>query len=449
MRLKADLRNLIDNQPTTILTSACAVGATALTVGNTTGFIDDDFLLIGKLGEGKAEIVQISSTPATATALAVSATLFDHDEDTPITRLDWNQVRFYYGATSVSSASAALAAAVDIDPSDIYQYYEDASNSTGYGFVRFYNETTTGYSEYSDAIPYTGYTKFMLRMMRDKVRRLLNETDELNSEITNDDIDEEIGSAQTEIAHDRLWSFYENVRSFSTVADQYKYDLATDVYVLFDATFDTQPLVPITMHKFNLLRWDTDTTSDPTHMAMWRKCAYLFPYPTASADATTLGAAIVTTTATTITVVSTSGFDAQGRFKVDSEVISYTGLTATTFTGCVRGEEGTTAATHLIAAAVTKRDVIYYAQEEPSDLVNETDSTQISEPAVVTYKAGAELALNLDKPALHDRLLAKYMNAMTQLRKVDEPKFKKAFGRVQPATNTDVHDPNLHPTNIS
>lgn len=50
--------------------------------------------------------------------------------------------------------------------------------------------------------------------------------------------------------------------------------------------------------------------------------------------------------ATTITVDSTSNFPSTGLFKLDEELISYTGITATTFTGCARGVEGTTASSH-------------------------------------------------------------------------------------------------------
>lgn len=41
---------------------------------------------------------------------------------------------------------------------------------------------------------------------------------------------------------------------------------------------------------------------------------------------------------TTISVVSTNGFDASGRFKLAKEIVSYTGKTTTSFTGCTRGE---------------------------------------------------------------------------------------------------------------
>ncbi len=56
---------------------------------------------------------------------------------------------------------------------------------------------------------------------------------------------------------------------------------------------------------------------------------------------------------TTITLSSTDGLSAVGYIKLDSEIISYTGKTATTLTGCLRGQAGTTAAGHTHGAAVT------------------------------------------------------------------------------------------------
>ena len=72
--------------------------------------------------------------------------------------------------------------------------------------------------------------------------------------------------------------------------------------------------------------------------------------------ATTLNGAI-NNSVTTITVVSTSAFPASGIIDIDTELITYTGKTATTFTGCVRGANGTTAASHLTAATVTNATV--------------------------------------------------------------------------------------------
>src|SRR5262249_20878348 len=50
---------------------------------------------------------------------------------------------------------------------------------------------------------------------------------------------------------------------------------------------------------------------------------------------------------------STAAFDASGAFKVDNEIITYAGKTATTFTGCTRGAAETTAVTHATSAPIT------------------------------------------------------------------------------------------------
>ena len=56
---------------------------------------------------------------------------------------------------------------------------------------------------------------------------------------------------------------------------------------------------------------------------------------------------------TTITVDSTVGFPPNGQILIESEIISYTGITATTFTGCTRGVGSSSAATHNNDIAVT------------------------------------------------------------------------------------------------
>ena len=47
------------------------------------------------------------------------------------------------------------------------------------------------------------------------------------------------------------------------------------------------------------------------------------------------------TSDTTITVPNTKGFPSEyGLLKIDDEIISYTGITSTSFTGCIRGFSG-------------------------------------------------------------------------------------------------------------
>ena len=60
----------------------------------------------------------------------------------------------------------------------------------------------------------------------------------------------------------------------------------------------------------------------------------------------------INSSVTTITVNSTAAFSATGAILIDSEYITYSGKNSTQFTGCVRGADGTTAASHTTGVSV-------------------------------------------------------------------------------------------------
>lgn len=55
---------------------------------------------------------------------------------------------------------------------------------------------------------------------------------------------------------------------------------------------------------------------------------------------------------TTINVVSTTGFSTAGSLIIGAEIVTYTGKTATSFTGCTRGAAGSSNKSHAVGAAV-------------------------------------------------------------------------------------------------
>jgi hypothetical protein len=71
---------------------------------------------------------------------------------------------------------------------------------------------------------------------------------------------------------------------------------------------------------------------------------------------TTLSAGI-SNTDTTIPVVTTSGFSSTGAVIIGAELITYTGITATSFTGCTRGAAGSSNVSHLSGAYVNGAQV--------------------------------------------------------------------------------------------
>jgi hypothetical protein len=65
----------------------------------------------------------------------------------------------------------------------------------------------------------------------------------------------------------------------------------------------------------------------------------------------------ITSTATSITVTDASQLTSGGFIKIDSEVISYPNIVGNVLTNCARGQNGTTAAAHNTAAAITVQNL--------------------------------------------------------------------------------------------
>jgi hypothetical protein len=75
-----------------------------------------------------------------------------------------------------------------------------------------------------------------------------------------------------------------------------------------------------------------------------------------AASITTLASGI-SATDSTITLTSSQGLPAAGFIKIDSETINYTAISGNQLTGCFRGQNGTTAATHTTGAAVSVQNL--------------------------------------------------------------------------------------------
>lgn len=125
--------------------------------------------------------------------------------------------------------------------------------------------------------------------------------------------------------------------------------------------------------------------------------AFYVPYGSFSCFSQTKLSAAITNSDTTIPVVSTATFpDATvalpRAFYIDQEVITYTGKTLTSFTGCVRGALATSAASHLINADVEGKQIAYAANTGYPLLFNTTDfandTSLVNTTAMTVAKAG-------------------------------------------------------------
>ena len=65
---------------------------------------------------------------------------------------------------------------------------------------------------------------------------------------------------------------------------------------------------------------------------------------------------------TTLTLTSTTGFDASGTVHIGSEQVTYTAILGNDITGCTRGANGTTAATHADDVFVAQFEMVEYLE---------------------------------------------------------------------------------------
>lgn len=466
MLLKAYNRTLVDDREKTFLTGGVSVDGTALTViaVDSNAWADNDYIIVGEIGSPNAELLQIASAVSDGTSLVVDrlgsgGARFIHSIGEPVYRIDFNQVEFSR-ATTLDGAGTILSTS-EIQPDDEYTRYEDTTNSTGYGYIRFKNSTTGAFSSYSDGVNYTvsgagsSYDPRTLWRLRKRVRVLLDE-DRPNSKLTDDMIRDAINDKQRDIAHQRLWSFYEYERSLSAVANQHAYDMPDSFQKIYNANFQTQPLVPMNYDTWKILNWDSNASvARPFNICIWNRQLLINPRPSTAANTTTLGAAITTTTATTITVASSTNFHRGDyyRFIIDSEVIYATGSTSTTFTGCLRGQEGTTAATHSSGATVTERDIVFTGHVEPTDLFDTQDRTAIPESDVLAYGAALDLAPLTEKKDVIPFLQGKYDTKLKELEGKYAVKFSSRFNVLKSAedvmqSSIAGRNPNNYPSSI-
>ena len=97
------------------------------------------------------------------------------------------------------------------------------------------------------------------------------------------------------------------------------------------------------------------------------------PLRDVSNTATTTGEA-VDSSETEIDLASVTGFTTAGTIKIGSEIITYTGITSSTLTGCTRGTNSTSAASHDNGATVTQILIGPIATTDESTTLTITDT---------------------------------------------------------------------------
>ena len=139
----------------------------------------------------------------------------------------------------------------------------------------------------------------------------------------------------------------ESVRYINQKEFQYPFNHSTKSETLVPGTVRyTIPTDAKTVdyNTFRLVK-DSDLGSSGGRLYVLNYNDYVNSYITQEDEITTTTTSTThTDSVTTITVSSTTGFDSSGTLFIANEQVTYTGTTSTTFTGCTRGANDTTAA---------------------------------------------------------------------------------------------------------
>lgn len=152
----------------TRLTANTAASDTSSAVENNDGFANNDYVVFGKIGEEKTEVVKLSGVTGNAQIDHTTGPVFDHSARTKVSQIKYNQVKIYSATTEDGTYS--LVTTIDLDLDKAQTIYDDTSGTSSTWYkVKYYNETTTALSSYSSPVQATGFTFQSLRSMVDEV----------------------------------------------------------------------------------------------------------------------------------------------------------------------------------------------------------------------------------------------------------------------------------------
>jgi hypothetical protein len=352
-RVYADLSELFVGAEELVLDADAAAGASTVTVKSITGAAINNILCFREPGSESSEIIAThASTAPSGNTVTLATTLVEsHPRGTTVYIIRANQVRFYTGATEVDANAddaslTALAAAQDIDPTQIRNFYDDTVSTSGFYYWRFSDSVNSVDLTYHGPIPWATfvvqYSQNEVGYVLDFVRRKLgHEWDERFSKQTA--IDEINACFRFIQGRLKRWSRYliPDYVLGQTARGVFDYALPSDIYdnetnksilqVRIGGVLE--PLIPLDEKEFDQLLDEVSRTTVRTQPAVG---------------------------ATTLEIVNSYDFDDSGSVNISTsntvDAITYTGVTRSATTGVLTGVPATGAgaigATHAVGLNV-------------------------------------------------------------------------------------------------
>ena len=252
---------VLATQGAVVEAAVTAGSAKNITVDDNNRLVQNDYIFAGLIGKAKSEIFKVNAAVTLGTVIQADALTFPHNIGTPLYKIPYNQVKFYYAETIAGDKT--LLDTLDIDADSEFTTYIDTVHTSGYFFFTLYNSTTATETGYSPGFGY-GAIPYGSRI---KIREFVTSPHNWNKALDEDTFNSLCDFAESEIFAIKRWRFREKIVTFSSVAEQQAYTRsaagATDLGQLVYATYDGNPVFPITLKVHQRLNWNNIQTGIP------------------------------------------------------------------------------------------------------------------------------------------------------------------------------------------
>lgn len=264
------------NRQGTFLTEDIVAGATTMRVQSLIGFeslttSSGQIVLLGKLAEERTEILRTSQTTGLSTTyLEVTlrdSTSFDHAQDTPVFIVDWSRIEFNYAGTATGTKSTLTAYPIAIQADRRETSYREGAKDGVFYFARFNDPIESRNSDWSDAVPSTGYADNTVYEIKRRAVESLGET--VDGEIITDEfLNRSLWEARREYHKSpgkRPFRRKFNVDIGNALTGSFRIDLPADVEKPFTAenVYGVRIGAEANMSYYDKKEWDFDYRSKP------------------------------------------------------------------------------------------------------------------------------------------------------------------------------------------
>lgn len=333
--------------PRTYLSSPIAAGGTAMSVADNDDFNDNDWFIVGEVGDEKTEECDVNGAVTRGTSLTVTNSLkFAHELDSPVTKIYERTITIYGADTDGGSLTPirAVGAAIGITWGKPQTEFVLETSDAPYAFyvVKFYDGTTE-----SSASDYVAAAGTGVSSVQNMILEALDMSGaEINQRITSPFLIRAANSCQNRITQ------YINKRT--NVSKDWSFEMVEDTTSLDAATMEnTYALSSLTEEmKYG------ETNQSILNVRVGSEIIY--PYQIEDHDKQMQGvdqttvATAVTAADTTLVVADSSEFSDAGSLTVGSDTVTYTAKddSTNTFSGIPASGTGSFASGHSVGATV-------------------------------------------------------------------------------------------------